>query len=84
MIWFFLLGFGFCFSGFFFLIDFIKNRKDIYNTYLDEESIPVTHPSSNFPLPSESDIQNKNNILKYNRGIKPIFNILYNGNYFSY
>jgi len=43
MFWFFLLGFGFCFSGFFFLIDFIKNRKDIYNTYLDEESIPVSY-----------------------------------------
>lgn len=43
MIWIFLLGLGFCFSGFFFLFDFIKNKKDLYNTYLDEEGIPVSY-----------------------------------------
>lgn len=43
MIWIFLLGLGFCFLGFFFLFDFIKNKKDLYNTYLDEEGIPVSY-----------------------------------------
>ena len=42
MVWLFLLGLSFCILGLYFFIDFIKNKKEIYDLYSEEEGIPVS------------------------------------------
>lgn len=43
MIWIFILGLIFCAWGGYFLIDFIKNNKKIYDTFSEKEGIPISY-----------------------------------------
>lgn len=43
MIWFFILGLIFCGWGGYFLIDFIKNNKKLYEVFSKKEGIPVSY-----------------------------------------
>lgn len=43
MIWLFILGLVFCAWGGYFLVDFIKNNKKIYEAFTEKEGIPVSY-----------------------------------------